>query len=85
MTKEQLRSLAQNAIDRWQSSNLASLKGDPKFQVRSLNQINFPFSFELLGKHKGMYVYVLNAKEIIQNLVGVASALPNRYNLEFEI
>jgi hypothetical protein len=69
MTKEQLRSLAQNAIDRWQSSNLASLKGDPKFQ----------------GKHKGMYVYVLNAKEIIQNLVGVASALPNRYNLEFEI
>jgi hypothetical protein len=69
--------MAEYAIARWENPSLIRMSGEPKFQIRSPHQIDFPFSFELLGTYKGMYIYVLDAKQVIQNL--------DRFDMEFNL
>lgn len=67
MKKEQLRKMATEAIERWNSSPF-KLSQEPIVQFWQTAKLpsDFPIPAEYLGKRKGRHVYNLSAKAVLQ-------------------
>jgi hypothetical protein len=71
MNIEQLESMANEAIARWEDPLLPKLPGEPVVQIVQSTPLTeqFPIPCQYLGRNgKGLHVYNLDAKNILQHL-----------------
>jgi hypothetical protein len=75
MTREELEFRANQAISRWEDRSLPPMTGRPSFQAIAKEPLeNVLISYELLNCNRHGYIYLFDAREVLDSFVEVDRA-----------